>query len=397
MRPILATLLLSVLATAADAQVRPDSTRPVVEFNDRGITFNARDGVSFLNLRFRLQEWAVVTGADNSTTVSRTQIAARRARLRLESVLWDPRLSMVMQLSFARGDQDPELPAIVSVLRDAVVRWRATNHLTLAMGQTKLPVNRQKMNSSGELQFADRSIVSSALGVDRDVGIFAHYEQHDQLMPVNVRVAITEGEGRNPSTGDAGLAYTARVEVLPLGNFLSNGDFVEGDVAHEPRAKLSLGAAISHNDGAVRTAGQLGKALFQPRSMTSMIVDGLFKRKGFSFATEYSRRSANDPITTNGTETRYVLTGEGISAQAGFVLPSRFEPVIRFSQVSPHADLARLPDVEHQREFSAGLNRYLKGHRVKMQWELLRDEYRKLLTGTRRANWTVRTSLEVGI
>lgn len=393
----LACAVLLLGGTRASAQSRPDSIRPAVEFNDRGLTFNGRDGFTYLNVRFRLQEWAVFTSADNGSELARTQFAARRARLRMESVLWDPRLSVNVQLSFSRGDQDPELPAVVNVIRDAVVRWRASNHLSLGFGQTKLPGNRQRINSSGEMEFADRSIVNGAFAVDRDVGFFANYEQHDQLLPVNVRLAVTSGEGRNPSTGDDGLAYTARVELLPLGNFTGGGDFFEADLAHEPRAKLSVAAAISRNDGAVRTGGQLGKSLFQPRGMTTAFVDALFKRKGFSLASEYARRMSPNPITTNGTETRHILTGEGITAQAGFVLPSRFEPAFRFSQVSPHADLAKLPDVERQREFSAGLTRYLKGHRVKIQWELIRDEFRKLMSGAMRTNWTIRTSLEVGI
>jgi phosphate-selective porin OprO/OprP len=394
---LLTIATIALVPSLAHAQARPDSVRPAVEFTDRGITFNGRDGFTFVNVRFRLQEWAVFTSVDNGTALARTQFAARRARLRLESVLWDPRLSMNVQLSFSRGDQDPELPAVVNVIRDAVVRWRATNHLTLAIGQTKLPGNRQRMNSSGEMEFADRSIVNSAFAVDRDVGFFAHYEQHDQVLPVNLRFAVTSGEGRNPATGDAGLAYTARVEVLPMGNFLGGGDFFEGDLAREPRGKLSIAAAVSRNDGAVRTGGQLGKALFAPRGITTAFVDAIYKRQGFSISGEYARRASPSPITTSGTEARYVLTGEGITAQTGYLTKSRFEPAFRFSQVSPHADLAKLPDVERQRQFSAALTRYLKGHRVKLQWELMRDEYQKLLTGVRRATWTVRTSLEVGI
>jgi hypothetical protein len=53
--------------------------------------------------------------------------------------------------------------------------------------------------------------------------------------------------------------------------------------------------------------------------------------------------------------------------------------------------------VERQRQFSFGLSRYFKAHRVKAQSELLRDEFRKLQSGATRSTWTVRTSLEVGI
>jgi phosphate-selective porin OprO/OprP len=390
--------LIAACAAPLAAQARPDSAKPPVEFNDRGITFNARDGVSSLNLRFRVQEWAVFTTGNNNLSLAQTQFATRRARLRLEGVVWDPRLTVIMQLAFARSDMDPDQPpGVVNVVRDAVIRWRATPRFTIAAGQTKLPGNRQRMNSSSELAFADRSLVNNVLGVDRDVGVFGYYENRDLKTPFNVRFAVTEGEGRNPSTGDAGLSYTGRVEWLPLGAFTGTSDFTEADLAREKEGRLSIGTAISRNDGAVRTNGQLGKSLFAPRGITTLFADAIFKRQGFSISGEYIRKSSPNPVTRSGTEARYVPTGEGVSMQAGYVTLSRFEPVFRFSQLTPNSDLASQPDVEWQREFSVGLNRYLKGHRVKVQGELMHDEYRKLLNGARRNTWTFRTSIEVGI
>ncbi len=380
------------------AQAPRDTTRPAIVFDDRGITFNARDGINSLTLRFRVQEWAVLSSAnDEELRVERTNIAVRRARLRFEAVVWDPRLRVNVQLSFSRGDQDFEASNFPNVLRDANVSWQATPRLSLVAGQGKLPGNRQRVISSGEQQFADRSIVNAAYTVDRDVGLFAHYQVSDGPLPFNLRAAVTGGEGRNAPVGDEGLAYTGRIEVLPLGVFTDGGDYFEGDLRREPKGRLSVGVALSRNDGAIRTGGQLGRPLYAPRGMTTGFVDVLYKHAGWSLSGEFARRVAPDPVTTDGTDTRYVLTGDGVNVQAAYLTKAMFEPAVRFSVVSPHRDLAGQPGAERQRQASVGLTRYLKRHRVKVQGEILRDLFRDAVTQATRGTWTIRSSLEVGI
>ncbi len=56
-----------------------------------------------------------------------------------------------------------------------------------------------------------------------------------------IKGAVSSGEGRNFITTDEGLAYTGRVEVLPLGKFKSKGDYSMGDLAREEKPKLSVG------------------------------------------------------------------------------------------------------------------------------------------------------------
>lgn len=396
--PVTIALLCALLPAALGAQAPRDSVRPAIEYGDRGIVFNARDGISSFALRFRVQEWAVLSSADeDDLSVERTHIAVRRARLRFESVVWDPRLKVNVQLSFSRGDQDFEASNFPNVLRDANVSWQATPRLALTAGQGKLPGNRQRVISSGELQFADRSIVNAAFTVDRDVGLFAHYQVLGGPLPFNLRAAVTGGEGRNAPVGDDGLAYTARVELLPLGVFTAGGDYFEGDLRREPEGRLSIAAGVSRNDKATRTGGQLGRFLFAPRGMTTVLVDALYKRRGFAASAEWARRTARDPVTTDGVDTRYVLTGDGVTAQLSYLTAANLEPAVRFSMVTPHRDLAGLSGADRQRQVSAGVTRYLKGHRVKVQGEILHDDFRNALTRATRANWALRTSLEVGI
>lgn len=392
-------LATALAATPALAQTpAAPAPKPTVEYGDRGVVFNAADGFSYLILRFRVQQLAqVTTVSDDDLDVAAANLAVRRMRLRLESVLWDPRLKVNVQLSFTRGDQDFEASNFPNVLRDAYVTFQATPRLALVGGQGKLPGNRQRVNSSSELQFADRSIVNAAFTVDRDVGLFAHYVHMDAALPFILRGAVTSGEGRNPAVGSNGLAYTGRVELLPFGAFTGGGDYFEGDLRREPKPKLSIAAGMQHNDRAIRTGGQLGRPLFAPRSMNTYEADLLYKHRGFAFAMEVARRDSPEPITTDGTSTRYVLTGDGVTAQTSYLLRNDLEPALRFSMVTPNADVAGLSGADRQRQIGLGFTRYLKGHKVKVQGELLHDDFRNALTGAKRGAWGLRSSIEVGI
>ncbi len=399
MRLLLLLLLLIGLTRPAQAQGDSDPTRrPTVEVGEKGILVRGTDPFAYVAFRFRIQQLASATSeSDDDLSIAATHFAVRRMRLRIESVLVDPRLKVNIQLSFSRGDQDFEASNFPNVLRDAYVTWQATPHLALVGGQGKLPGNRQRVNSSGELQFADRSIVNAAFTIDRDVGLFAHYTRMDAPLPFILRGAITSGEGRNPSPGSDGLAYTGRMELLPFGAFTGGGDYVEGDLRREPTPKLSVALGLSHNDRAIRTGGQLGRPLFAPRSMTTYLADVLFKYRGFAASAEVARRDAPDPITTDGSVTRYVLTGDGVTGQVSYLLRDGIEPALRVSMVSPKAELAGRAGADRQRQVGLGLTRYLNAHRVKWQGELLHDDYRNALTRATRGAWTLRSSIEVGI
>lgn len=393
----LAGFLLALGASATDlaAQSARDSLAKSVDFNSRGIVLNGTDGFSYLALRFRIQQWAIFSTDDDQDGVAGSQMAVRRARLRFESVMWDPRFKVNVQFSFSRGDMDFENSQIPNVLRDATVSWQATPNFSLMGGQTKLPGNRQRVISSGEQQFPDRSIVNGAFTIDRDMGLWATYMRGQRTRPVILRAAITSGEGRAVATGNAGLAYTGRVEVHPLGAFTGGGDNFEGDLAREQSPKLAVGLTFSHNENGERAGGQLGKYLYGPRDMQVTLADVLFKYRGFAFSSELARRQARDPITSDGLNTQAILTGTGVTAQASYLFRSNVEVGVRSSIVDPHRDVGT--EFARQRQQSVVLTRYLHGHRVKLQGELIRDDFRERVFGGTSGGWTFRSSFEFGI
>lgn len=88
----------------------------------------------------------------------------RRLRLRFDGYVGDPKFLYAIQLSFSPGDvgeiHDGEN---INIIRDAVVFYRPNKRWNISFGQTKLPGNRQRVNSSGALQLTDRSINNAQL------------------------------------------------------------------------------------------------------------------------------------------------------------------------------------------------------------------------------------------
>src|SRR5690606_2801014 len=94
---------------------------------------------------------------------------------------------------------------IANIVRDAVIFYNFTPDFYIAFGVNKLPGNRQRVNSSGQLQFADRSIVNAAMNIDRDFGLKAYYKHKIGGKAIyHLKGAISTGEGRVANNTDNG-------------------------------------------------------------------------------------------------------------------------------------------------------------------------------------------------
>ncbi|WP_400262846.1 porin [Sphingobacterium sp. SG20118] len=239
------TALLATLTFASKAQERDDRATIL---NFKGIQFHSNDSLFYTNFRFRMQNRIGFTEKLDGETNGEWDARVRRLRMRVDGYIYTPKISYSIQLAFTRSDQDFDETGIPNIVRDAVVFYNFTDDFYISFGQNKLPGNRQRVNSSGQLQFADRSLVNSKFTVDRDFGMSANLSKKIGEVPINAKVAISTGEGRAASGTDGGLSYTGRVEFLPLGNFKNGGDYSEGDLEREETPKLSIGGGYSYND-----------------------------------------------------------------------------------------------------------------------------------------------------
>lgn len=347
------------------AQVESDESA-LLEVRD-GISIS-KDSLFLLNLRFRMQNrFGLQTFGGDDLGVDVIDARVRRLRLRFDGYVLNERLQYYIQLSFSRADQELDQAFVAQTVRDAILYYRFSPAFYIGMGQAKLPGNRQRVVSSGNLQFADRSLVNNELTIDRDFGFFAYWSQNVTLGTVKLKSALTTGEGRGALPGNSGLAYTGRVEWLPFGDFTGGGDFSEGDLVREAKPKLSIAAGINQNHRAQRVGGQLGLDLYQARNITTFMADAVFKYKGWALSSEWINRKVDNPFTYNAdsSSVRLVYKGSGINNQLSYYWPNGHELALRYTYLQPSAALAGFK--RQTEELWLGWNRYLNGHRIKAQ------------------------------
>ncbi|WPP49467.1 porin [Catalinimonas niigatensis] len=373
---------------------------------DEGALLEVENGVSFsqnslflLNLRFRMQNrFGFTTKAGNTIDVNQFEARVRRLRLRFDGYVLNPKFSYYIQLSFSKADQDLELGTVPQTIRDAMFYYHISQNFYVGLGQSKLPGNRQRVISSGNLQFTDRSLANAIYTLDRDFGFFAYYTLPFSDGPVfNIKGAITTGDGRNASPVNEGLAYTGRVEVLPFGEFINSGDYSEGDLEFETTPKLSLGLSMSVNKKASRTGGQLGRELYGFRDIHALIADMMFKYQGWMLSSEYLQRNVNNPFTQNAEgDIRYIITGWGWNTQLSRMISPKAELAFRYTAVNPNDKMEGYE--RHIEESTLGSTYYLNRHRIKIQGNIT---YRWYDTNTELSHennrWGAMFQIEFGI
>ena len=373
----------------------------------KGIEFVGKDSLFSLRLQFRMQNRAAfLTRNDEDLSAGSYEFRVRRLRLKMEGFVYSPKLTYKVQLAFSRGDmdwdmtQESEVNTSVNIVRDAVIYYEPWKDLKFGFGQTKLPGNRQRVISSGDQQFADRSIVNATFTIDRDFGFFASYKRNYFA----VLGSLTSGEGRNSSNSNSGLSYTGRVEALPFGAFSDKNDYQEGDLAREQKPKLSIGASYNFNDDAVRSGGQLGRDLFLKTDMTTISLDLLFKYKGFALYSEFMQRNCSNPITfsSDTTHIQPVYSGYGFLQQVSYLFKSNWEVALRYAEVTPFSSVYNNPvftsvNLKKNQEFQLGVTKYFYGHRVKVQGNILYQLTNDLRAKTEAGKFGAIFQVELGI
>lgn len=394
-------LLLFPLITLITFQVQAqelDTGDILTEFRD-GIKYEYKPAHFQALFRFRMQNrFTYQTEDAQRSKADLTGFEVRRTRLRLDGTIGDPRLLYRIQLSFTRGDFDFDRTEYPNILRDAAVGWQFTQNTNLWIGQTKLPGNRQRLISSGSQQFVDRSLLNSTFNVDRDVGLFLNHKQGSE-QPFWIKLAVTNGEGRATNNKDNGMAYTARVEWLPLGSFKDGGDFLEGDLERELTPKISIGAAYSSNKKSTRPNGQLGTQYETEgltRDLENYFADFLFKYRGFAWASEYARRWSSDPVFQDVAANKEIVIykGQAINTQASYIFENNVEIAGRYTQLWTDHDIRQKADATKQ--YTIGLSKYINDHRVKIQSDLSYTENARVGSADLQ-HWTYRLQLELGI
>jgi hypothetical protein len=356
--------LLSLLAVCSSALAQEISYPSF----GKGIKVIAGDSSASININVRFQNLFEADYDDNTNTTS-TKFLVRRQRLKFNGFVLDKDFRYKIELGFSNRDQGNAKTsdfgnAGANIVLEAVAQYYLTDKLDLWIGQTKVPGNRAKLISSGDMQLVDRSILNSNFSLDRDAGVQLKYEYGTDFI-VKPTLAVTMGEGSNITASNTeGFDYTLRLDFLPLGDF---SDFEGSDMSFSESHKLAIGGAISYNDGTNRQGGQIGSFVYDTSEalmftdLTTIFADLMYKYEGISFMAEYANRKAKDKFADLE---KGFLTGEAMNFQVGYLFRNYWELSARYSYVKPDNDYSAIPELD---EYTFGISKYLKKHKLKLQ------------------------------
>lgn len=277
----------------------------------KGITF--KKGDMSLNIGGRLQA-RYDSGADDGDALGKVfgsiregkddTFDIRRARISFQGALTKS-LSYKFQYDIASS----------GVLKDAEITWKpvaAEGAFGMTAGQFKVPFGREQINSSGDLQFVDRSIVDAFFHPERDRGFMIHGQTPGkQIFGYNVGVWNSEGENKRNDDGD--FRWAARVNVDPFGYMKPS----QGDIDRSQDPKLSFGLQYLHDEFSGATAER-----------DSYGIDFAFAFKGFYMDGEWVT-ATHDIIGGDD------FDADGLRFQAGFMLyKNMIELAARYASVS---------------------------------------------------------------
>lgn len=369
----------------------------------KGVTFESKDNRYKMTMRLRLQSMVGIS-LDDNFGVSETEACIKRLHMRFDGYVFTPKVAYSIQLGYSPYDAKDVPNDNLNIIRDAMIYYVPSSTWNIGFGQTKLRGGRANINSSSALQFVDRSIVNSEFHIDRDFGLFAEFHQHiGKTFNYAIKGSITTGDGRNFRISQkSGLAYTARVELYPLGKFTSRGEVSEGDYVKESVPRLAIGGAFSYNDRACRVQGTKGSLLVDDnrRSLQSWFADVIFKYQGFAFYTDVMGRLCNDPLVynTDGSIAQRIYTGWGINVQASYLLPKNWEIAVRHSSLLPDKGTAEYEGYKNENQATVAIIKYFIGHNLKVHADFSYNYTTDAMSHALRSDrWQAQLSVDVGI
>ncbi len=347
-----------------------------------------QDSTWTMKVAARMQFLAIANFEDGESTES--NFLVRRARLKFNGYAFSPKLKYKLELGLSNRDISGASEFTSNSPRyilDAVIKYNFAKNLELWFGQTKLPGNRERVISSGNLQQVDRSLLNSRFNIDRDLGVqLRHKWNVSDNFVVKEIFSVAQGEGRNITTGNlGGHQYTGRIELLPLGNFTSKGDYSGSDQKREEKPKLAIGVTYDHNNNAVKNRSNQGSYMrdtaiddkyFYETNINTLFIDFMFKHNGFSLMGEYADRDADDPFAKNSDGSPLldskgkdvvVQVGKGLNFQAGYLFDCNWEVSGRYTNIELNKNITG-KDAENQYTF--GVSRYIVGHKLKIQSDI---------------------------
>lgn len=365
MKKILALSMLVILGITSFAQINYKGSF------GKGIRFETEDGSFGLKIGVRVQpRWDFVVTEQDGVDHFEQQAWVARGRLKFDGFMVNPDLRYKIEFDVVGG-----------YVRDAMVKYRFAKHSDLWFGQGKLPGNRERVVSSGNLQFVNRSIFNNYYNIDRDVGIqFHHFFEVGEKFIVKDMWALSTGTGIRDKQFKPEPSLTGKIELLPMGEFTGKGAYISGDLKRESSLKMAIAFGADYNMGSYKNLSHIGTVLDANRDVLTLNADILLKLKGWSFMGEWGMRSLPTSSENaviyddNALATEAYYTGWGMNAQTGYLFKNNWEVSLRYAFTTPddliEKELISYNFYEQQTDHTIGVSKYIVGHKLKIQADI---------------------------
>ncbi len=314
----------------------------------------------------------------------------QRLRFKFSGHVYSPDLTYVIHLRSEAPD------GYDTRLRDAYVNYRFSDAFQLQAGYFKTAAVQQRLTSSADLQFVDRSMVHAVFDLSRNMGVRFWGMLLDKRLEWYLDVTNSFNGGFNrtitndPAELDSNPGLAFRLVWHALGDNPGKDLKVESDIDHLESPALNFAFHYAFNDDQsdngtteipfpvprrANGVGGFGLTTTNGMQINQFGLASAFKWRGFSARGEYilrildPRRAGRRPFTP-----WWLLTGQGDTTvmhgaylQMGYFLPipnfeRKIELVGRVGGISTQAN-----GVEAAWEYSAGLNYFIHEDKVKLQ------------------------------
>ncbi len=252
---------------------------------------------------------------------------------------------------------------------DIYINWHHYPEANIKVGQYKSPFGLEFLTSSTELLTIERSLPTSALVADRQIGIMVWGKPLTHVLPeqkelLTYYAGVFNGNGRNINNNDNNeFMYVGRLELLPW----------KGQVIGQ-EAQLRLGGdyLYSRDDSGVNISPAGNLKVNTDGSLSSFTLASAAERSSYSFDAaltigpfdlrgEYLNEHVNGRLV-NGVAPTADFEPSGWYVQAGyFIVPKKLQVVSRFESLDP--DQVANDNIH---SVVGGLNYYIHGDSLKL-------------------------------
>jgi phosphate-selective porin len=183
-----------------------DLTKKIEVGYNKGAYIKTPDDRFSLKINVRTQE--LFKYEDQEDEKNTDTFNVRRARLLFGGNAFYPWMKYFTQVTLEGGS---------AALRDAYIEAAYYDWAKPQIGQYKVPFDREFLTSAFSLELIDRSIVSNAFSLQRDIGVQVSGGFFKNQL--NYALGMFNGSGANQTNQDQNFMYVGRVVYTPFGSF----------------------------------------------------------------------------------------------------------------------------------------------------------------------------------